>query len=105
GRAEGRIGPVRHRGGGHLVTDLRVEIHPAGQPWFTEPTEELPPPDWARRARRLLRRRVASIRSFVDSFDADPVVDELVHDVAARSSDAPPRRWCLVRWLDARESP
>lgn len=87
------------------MTDLRVEIHPAGQPWFTGPTEELPPPDWARRARRLLRRRVASIRSFVDSFDADPVVDELVHDVAARSSDAPPRRWCLVRWLDARESP
>lgn len=86
------------------MTDLRVGVHPADQPWFTGPTAELPPPDWAPRAHKLIRRRVAGIRGVVDRFDADPAVDDLVQRIVERSH-AHPARSHVVRWLDARELP
>lgn len=84
---------------------LRVDVHPAGQPWFPGPTAELSGDAWARRARRVVTKRVTGLRgrNAVAGGDEESYADAVVDRLAHVAPGEPRHR--LLRWLDVAQTP
>lgn len=81
----------------------RLDLHPAGMPWYLGPTDACDGDVWLRRARRLLRKRLTSPLSYPRPGDVEPLLVGVLQRVQeVRDGDLPYR---LLRWTDVREDP
>ncbi|MDP9821380.1 hypothetical protein [Nocardioides massiliensis] len=81
---------------------LRVDLHPAGQPWFVGPTPELDEEAWFKRARKLVSSRVTNTAALPFALE-QPYIAAVVERVGTVLPGEPRHR--LLRWLDLAENP